>query len=197
MAGMPAHVDEVLTSYLRNAYQAFVSDIDGVPDEEEIDVSIGDDEITLPSYVLKIKSAQLSDGTFLTVLNRSDARNKNLNARVGTPGELRYLIIGSTPNLARLAGQPVKADTITLDVDRLPKQKLAIGTTEIPDVSDVYQLDVVAYALAQIMLLNYDARINQMAQQQFAKYQAAVSDARKAKARAASKKTRIVNYGGY
>lgn len=180
--------EQLLISYLNNAYQLFVNGIEGVPDELEVAVVAADIEIDLPPGILKIKSAQNAAGDDIAVINRGDTRTKRIT--FGTPGEIRYLMLGTKPNTAKVADSPVANTTILLDVDRLPLTPLTLGADSLDDVADVWGLSLVDGALARAL------QGTPLAKEFEGNFAYAIDSARKEKSRAKSKITRTVRYGG-
>jgi hypothetical protein len=192
--GRPIPFEPLLISYLNNAYQLFVNGIEGVADELEVAVLANDVEIDLPSSILKIKSAQNAAGDFIEVINRGDTRVKGIT--FGTPGEIRYLLLGAKANAAKVADSPEADTTISLDVDRLPLTPLTLVTDNPVDVAAKWHLNLVDGALARALQGTPDPQLNRLAKEFESNFAYAINSARKEKSRAKSKITRTVRYGG-
>lgn len=203
--GIQAPFDPLLITYIDNAYKSFVNGIGGVPDEEIIEVVAGTDTVTIPSYVLKIKSAALDDGTFIQVVNRADTRldtttkygAEKQGIKFGESGEIRYLMIGVKRGEARVAGVPLVNTNVVLDVDRIPKTTLTSLSDTTGDVGDVWQLNMLDGAIAMSMRNHENANVRAQSAAFDASFNASIQAARKEQARAKSKVNRIVRYGGY
>ena len=194
--GLSGLVDKVLISYADDAYNKFVGELEGVSDEEEIEVIAGATEVELPEYVLKIKSAQLSDGSFINVYNRSDTMVNDFNRQFGKEGEITSILIGTKPNAFKVAGSPVEDTTITLDVDRLPRKALAGKSDSLSDVSVKWQLELMDMIVARVLMNSPDADLRAQAPGFESRFYKAARDARSEKSRSSSKVVRMVEYGG-
>ncbi len=194
--GLTNLFDAVLITYLDNAYSLFVKEMGGVSDEEEITVLAGDSEVATPDYILKFKAAQLPDTTFPKIINRGDARTGEFNELYGKPGEIKYVLIGTKKNTAKVAYSPLVDTIITFDVDRLPKTPIALIADPVDDVPKTYQLDIVDLAVAQVLGINPDPKIRAQAPGFEARGYAKAHEARDQKAREQSKVVREVAYGG-
>lgn len=202
--GLPLPFDQLLLTYIDNAYKGFVNGMGGVADEYDLTVPANTMEVTLPTYVLKIKSAERADGKFVDVINRADTRQEvtakygsgQQGIRFGVPGEIRFLMIGTKPNVAKVASTPTVDTQLIIDIDRLPVAPLAALTDVVTDVGDVWQLNILDGAVASVMRNNPDPNVRAQAGAYDTMMAEAYGKARKEKQRAKSKLTRVVRYGG-
>jgi hypothetical protein len=192
-AGMelPRLIDMHQIPFLDNAYKQFINQIDGVPDEEELSFMPGDTEIALPSYVMRVKHAMLSDGRTLKILNRSDARGLNVQT-----GEIKGLILGVKTGYAKVFDIPDVDTTVLLDVDRMPKQSLEDYEDEPSDIADRWHNSLVDFATAQVMRLSPNPNVRSAADRYEQRFDQAAFAAKRDKALAKSKQFRAVHYGG-
>lgn len=194
--GLSIPFESLLISYLDNAYKSFVNGMQGVPDEETVNLLVGDTELVLPGYVLKVKSAERSDGETVEVVNRSDTRNSQKHIDFTRQGDVRYLMIGTKPNIAKVAYIPQVNTTLHLDVDRLPKTSLNDKNDAVDDVGDVWQLSLVDGVMAMLLKNELDPVLAKKGESFEADFTVAFTKARSEKTRAKSKVTRVVSYGG-
>lgn len=194
--GLGGLIDAVLLDYLNTAYTSYVGLMKGVSDEEDVTVVAGATEITLPDYVLKIKSAQLSDGTFVDVINRSDTRVSEFNKEFGKAGEVRKVLVGTKGRVCKVAYSPETDTVITFDVDRLPATDL-VDTTDIPDdLLPNKHVDLIDSVIAQVLGSHPDPSVRQQKDEFEGRFAANASISRKEKERFKSKVVREVVYGG-
>lgn len=194
--GLTPPPEFVLLFHLNNAYHAFVAALGGVPDELEVEVEANSNEVELPEYVLKIKSAQRADHTFVEVISRADSRINRFDSKVDIPGEIEMLMVGTRPNYGRVACRPTVATPLFIDVDRLPVAALQKETDKLPDVAPLWQASLLDGALSQIMRTDADSNIRAQSAGFEAVFRDACVTARREKERAKSKAARVIAYGG-
>lgn len=195
--GVAIPFEPVLIAYIDDAYRAFVNGMDGVADEITLTVPAGSIEIALPTYILRIKSAQRnSDAADVEVINRADTRNKELKIAFGTPGPIKYLMIGTKPNVAKVAFSPETNTDITLDVDRLPVAPLTTAADTLDDVPSSWHLRMLDHAVAAALFNSTNEALRRKVGDYISMFESSVARARREKGRAKSKMMRVVNYGG-
>lgn len=186
----------VLLFHLNNAYHAFVAALGGVPDELEVEVDANSNEVELPAYVLKIKSAQRADHVFVNVISRADSRINQFDSKADIPGEIEMLMVGAQPNQGRVACRPTVTTPLFLDVDRLPMTNLQKETDVPVDVSPLWQASLLDGALSQLMKTDANPDIRMQSAGFEAVFRDACTTARREKERAKSKAARVIAYGG-
>lgn len=194
--GLPTMLDELLLVYIDNAYKSFVAAMEGVPDEETLTVLATTTTIALPDYILKIKAAEDADGKDVMIVNRGDTKGTDLRKRMSLQGDISHLVIGTKPNIAHPAYIPEVDTELLLDIDRMPKVSVIDPTADLADVDDLYQLDLLDGAVAEVLKINPDPNLRAEAGEYEGRMLAKAAVARKAKARSKSKRTRVVRYNG-
>jgi len=192
--GLPRVLEGVALDYLNDAYRLFVAGIDGVPDEEEIALEIGETEIVLPPYVLKVRSAIRADGRFIKIVNRLDTETTTAVVDSGL-GAIKYFMLGAKQGVMRVVESPIAAETVLLDVDRLPRALLT-ATSALSDIAELRQLGLADKMVAHAMMLNPDPKIRSQADGFELRFTAGIIGARKEKSRVKSKPARLMAYGG-
>ncbi len=184
--GMTAQIEPLSLALINEAYVRFVSIMEGVSDQEEIDFSANEGEVAVPSYILKVKSAWNADGEKIEIVNRADT-----DSSVSETGTVEKLILGVKQGFALIEAVPEEDQTIYLDVDRLPKKSLNLSSS-LSDVPAKYQMNVIDTVLSEMLFMKGDPR----AAEYETRFVAQALDARRNKARLKSKPVRVVRYGG-
>lgn len=174
-------IEPVMVSYLNLGYKIFVEEMGNKDDVLDFDLAEGESEITLPAYVLKIKSATL-DNTELGIINRDDKVRLGLTEESPT----KYLCLGDTPATATLYGKMKVAGTLHLGILRGPLRALSADSDRPSDISEKNQLGIVEWAVWR--LTKDDSRL--------AAFSAMVDDERARNNKLRSKPARTVAYGG-
>jgi len=149
--------DEEVLAYLNDAYTMLIRFMGGVPDAtsaiSEIDVTIGQKEAAISEAVIRVVRAfRESDGAELSVIESTDVplvRNsagKVALMRIGShAGPIEYVIIGTDRNMVSFHPVPNTADTIKLQVRRMPLVELAAESDVPSDIGAEHHLHLLKW----------------------------------------------------
>jgi hypothetical protein len=117
--------DEEVEEYADDAQNMFVRLIGGIRDATSdlctLDAPAGETFVSYDPRILKIRHAERSDGTELTITDWEDHQNAGTQPRLtNVPGALTGLVLGVDDANIRLSAIPAVADTISLVINRLP-----------------------------------------------------------------------------
>jgi hypothetical protein len=191
--GMPRFIDEALIPMLDNAYKQFVNLQGGVSDVEEFEFFTGENELPLPSYVMRLKGVRLADNTEVKILNRADTIN------APTPpadGKIHYMLTGVKYGYVSIVNTPLEPVVLYVDVERLPKKSLEKASDVPSDIAETWQNTLTDSALAEIMQLSPNQNVRAQSKEYEARFRDAAFSAKRDKALIKSKPVRSVQYGG-
>lgn len=199
--------DDEAYRYMQAAYRRFVRETGGVADFNtaevcEVEFSAADQFIDLHPSILKIARASLkSDGSKVEIKNITDMDTARGEADYGgiapidldATGYVRYLVIGEKRNVGRLVYVPTVADTLRLNVYRMPLGEAKDGFEDVEEDHHTYLslwMQYLAYSKPDPD--TYDSRRAEIQKKEFLIYcQDVVLQWEKYKT-----KVRTVNYGG-
>lgn len=199
-------VDTELYRYLNDGYREFVRQTSGTPDTVTLDVDVGEPEIDLPQYVMRVKKVRrLSDGHTVEIINYTDVgrgavrdygRTLQFPLNLDESGEVRYFMIGAKKHTARLIAIPEVAQELELLVDRMPMNKITGPTSTFSDIDEVHQPAVLDWLKAKVFRRPAKGLLNpQLAEFFENSFNAIVAEAQGAQNLFKSK-VRNVQYGG-
>jgi hypothetical protein len=186
----------------------FVRLLGGVSDYSSdacsVPVATGEAIAEIDSSILRIRQATLSNGREVKIINAQDASHLNdedfgvlrrLNM-TDTVGPVRYMIIGLEPDTVRWVNIPDQDDTVSLLIERLPRDVLTESSSSIDDVKPHHHLHFLKW-MKHLAYNKHDAETFNKTKSEEMKV--AFFDycalARREK-EVAKHKTRVVAYGG-
>lgn len=202
--------DDEVYRHMNSAYRQFVRLTKGVADFTtsevcEVTYSAGDQFVELHPSILRITKARLaSDGREVSVKNINDMDKITGEADYGqrpgidmnATGYVKYLVIGEQRNLARLVYVPDTADTLKLNVYRMPLETITGADSELTDIDadhhEYLSLWMQYRAYSKHDADAYDPKLAERRQQEFLAY----CDSVKADWERYKTKTRVTAYGG-
>lgn len=136
--------------YMNSAYRSFVRHTGGVADVLTSDVceipfAVGDQFIDLHKSILRINRASLaSDGRKVEIKNINDMDTVTGEADYGqrpgidmnSSGSVKYLVIGEQRDVGRLVYVPDTADTLKLQVFRMPLNIIVDANSSFDDIEE-------------------------------------------------------------
>lgn len=152
--------DDEVFRYMNAAYRMFVRLVGGIadfttPEVTQLPLDVGEDVYDLHPSILRIRQVmRQSDNAEVKVINDLDQTNLFRSAydygqfrtllQSNQPGAVRYLVTGQQRNKARVIQIPMVADTLLMDVYRLPLTDVVDGAHPLDDVDKdhhIYLLD--------------------------------------------------------
>lgn len=146
--------------YMDSAYRMFVRLVGGIadfttPEVTRVNLRAGVDVYDLHPAILRIRQVmRASDNVEVRVINDLDQRNLFRSVydygqfrtllQSNQPGEVRYLVTGQQRNKAKTIQIPMSADTLTMDVYRMPLTHVVNDTHPLDEVDEdhhMYLLD--------------------------------------------------------
>ncbi len=197
-------IADELYRQLNFGYIDFVRQLGGTPDALDIDIDTDDDEVILPSYVMKTRSVKrASDRGEVGVINYTDlltGRSNDYGNTVmldsGRTGTVRQFVIGERRGFARLIAVPAADDTLNLLIDRLPLNTIEDDDSEFVDLEPEHHTAMVDWLMAKAFRRRIDGLYSPKdAEYHENRYDAAITKAKDAR-QLAEAKVRVVQYGG-
>lgn len=153
--------DIEVISYLNDAYTMIIRFTGGVPDSTSavtsIAVPIGSKTVQIGDSIIRIMRAfRESDGEEVAVIEATDSplvrgANGRLSLlRVGSStGPVQFMVLGADRNKAALHPVPAAADTLRLQVRRIPAVKITTMADELVDLGEEHHIHLLHWMKAK------------------------------------------------
>lgn len=149
--------DDEVIAYLNDAYTMFVRFLGGVPDSTSgictIPFLANATTVALdPAIIRVVRAFRDSDGAEVNIIENTDTplvkdgTGKLSLLRVGSStGPVQFLVLGSDPLSASLHPVPLIADSLVMQVRRLPTTALVAGTGTPSDIRSEHHLHLLKW----------------------------------------------------